>query len=89
VLPQPSWGFPHVALREAQVEGLHVHIPSVHVLLDPAGQVPHMSEPPQPSDAVPHMMPRAPHVVGVQPQTLATGGLPAPHICGAGHLGHA
>jgi hypothetical protein len=44
-------------------------------------QVPQVSVPPQPSEIVPHVLPWAAQVVGVQPHALAVP--PPPHVCGA------
>src|SRR5215472_8163263 len=76
-----------------------------HLLKPPAPHtwgvvhVPHCRRPPHPSDAGPHVNPRAAHVVGVHedtepPSAPTPGGKPhllnppPPHVCGAAHVPH-
>ena len=49
----------------------------------PLGQVPQSSVPLQPSEMLPHVLPWAAQLVGVQPQTLGVPGLPPPQLFGA------
>jgi hypothetical protein len=83
--PHPFGGLPHIAPIDPHVVGVHVHAPApLHV--SGAMHAPQDRVPPQPSGHEPQLLPIPPHVLGVQPQTLAVGLVPPPHVCPAGQL---
>jgi hypothetical protein len=84
LFPHPSGGVPQLSPSIVQVVGVHAPTPhwfGVPTPMNPPPQVrpgmhvPQLSIPPQLSENVPQVAPRAGQVVGVQPQTL---GMPPP-----------
>jgi hypothetical protein len=63
---------------------VHVVLSVLHVEL--AGQVPQVTNPPQPSGIVPQTSPAGHALSGVQPQTFATLGVPPPHVLVPEHV---
>jgi hypothetical protein len=57
---------------------VHVVWSALHVEL--AGQLPQLMVPPQPSEIVPQTSPAGQALIGVQPQTFGTLGVPPPHV---------
>lgn len=73
---------------EAQVRGVQVvapHLPGVPPppQVCPAGQAGQVKVPPQPSPAVPQLMPRLAQVAGTQAPVPHLPGPPPPQVCGA------